>query len=134
MNNIIYFAMTTAGVVARLEPLGLLRSDGKQPDYASEIPWWSGKLVVWEATCVDTITPSYRSQATHEAGTVAARAESLKGEKYSEPLQTHELSHSIWHGSFSVYGQRSLLFVKELVRRLRHQVREVKAVAYLIQQ
>ena len=38
MNNIIYFAMTTAGVVERLEPLGLLRSDGKQPDDVSEIP------------------------------------------------------------------------------------------------
>ena len=76
INNIIYRAMTAAGLVERRELSGLLHSDGKRPDNVSEILWWSGKFLVWEATCVDTIAPYYRSQAAHEAGAVAARAES----------------------------------------------------------
>ena len=58
LNDIIYRALSLAHVPARLEPVGLLRSDGKRPDGASLIPWKMGKPLVWDATCVDTYAPS----------------------------------------------------------------------------
>ena len=45
------------------------------------IPWRSGMLLVWDATCLDTFAPSHLSRATSEAGAVAANTRS-KHEKY----------------------------------------------------
>ena len=69
------------GIPSRLEPTGLLRTDGKRPDGMSLAPWSSGKLLVWDATCSDTFAPSHRSQATHAPGEVAAIAEERKEAK-----------------------------------------------------
>ena len=68
--------MTAAGVPARLEPPGLLCSDGKQPEAVSVIPWKSRKFLVSNATCVNTFAPFYMTLAAHEEGADAARAES----------------------------------------------------------
>ena len=38
----------------------------------------NGQLLVWDATCPDTFAPSYVSNATREAGAVAALAEERK--------------------------------------------------------
>ena len=51
LNDIIYRALPLARVPARLEPVGLLRV--------------MGKPLVWDATCVDTYAPSYRSLVLH---------------------------------------------------------------------
>ena len=82
LNTIISRALTTAGIPSRLEPTGLLRTDGKRPDGMSLAPWSSGKLLVWDATCSDTFAPSHRSQATHAPGEVAARTDERKEAKY----------------------------------------------------
>ena len=87
--SIISRALTTAGIPSRLEPTGLLRTDGKRPDGMSLAPWSSGKLLVWDATCSDTFAPSHRSQATHAPGEVAARAEERKEAKYISLLAGH---------------------------------------------
>ena len=132
MNNIIYRVLAAAGVSARLEPPGLLRCDDKQPNSISVVPWWSGKFLVWDATCVDTFAASYRSQTAHAAGAaVATRAEILKDKKYSDLLHTHKFVPVAIESS-GVFGPQSLSFVKELGRRIRYQTRE-KAVAYPIQ-
>ena len=132
MNSIIHHALTSARVPARLEPSGLLRRDGKRPDGVSVVPWRSGKLLVWDATCIDTFALSYRSLAVHSAGAVAARVESLKEEKYIDLLHSHDFAPVAVETS-GVLGPRSLSFVKELGRRLRCQTGEVKSSTYLIQ-
>ena len=50
----------SARIPCHLKPSGLYSSDGKRPDGASVVPWRYGKILVWDATCVDTcpITPS----------------------------------------------------------------------------
>ena len=73
--NDIHRALTSAHVPARLEPQGMLRSDGKRPDGVSVVPWRSGKCLVWDVTCVDAFAPSYRSLAVQGPGTVATRVE-----------------------------------------------------------
>ena len=54
------------------------RSDGKRPDGVTMVPWKSGKPLVWDATCPDTLAPSYRGMATSSTGAVAAAAEDRK--------------------------------------------------------
>ena len=61
---------------------GACRSDGKRPDGVTLAPWKSGQLLDWDATCPDTLAPSYCAHTTQEAGKVAERAEERKVEKY----------------------------------------------------
>ena len=42
------------------------------------VPWKSGNLLVWDATCSDTYAPSHLAQSTMAAGAVASQAEDLK--------------------------------------------------------
>ena len=43
--------LMTAHIPSRLEPTGLMRSDGKRPDGATMSPWKSGCILVWDGTC-----------------------------------------------------------------------------------
>ena len=83
INDILHRALTTACIPSRLEPPGLVRTDGKRPDGVTMIPWKNGKPIVWEATCPDTLARSYRHQATIRTGAVADLAEERKTDKYS---------------------------------------------------
>ena len=42
------------------------------------MPWQCGKVLVWDATCPDTLAPSHSALATREAGAVAEDAEHKK--------------------------------------------------------
>ena len=84
VNDIIKRSLSAAHIPSRLEPTGLLRSDGKRPDGVTLAPWKSGCLLVWDATCPDTLALSYRAHAIQEPGKVAAAAEERKSEKYRD--------------------------------------------------
>ena len=77
LNNILKRALTSAHIPSRLEPTGLVRTDGKRPDGVTLAPWKSGRLLVWDATCPDTFAPSYRAHATRarEGGGCSRREE-----------------------------------------------------------
>ena len=83
VNDIVKRSLESAKIPCHLEPIGLFRSDGKRPDGASIVPWKGGKVLVWDATCPDTLAPSYSTVAVREAGAVAADAEYKKTQKYS---------------------------------------------------
>ena len=110
----------------------LVHSDGKRPDDVLMVLWRSGKFLVWDAMCIDTFAPCYRSLAVQAAGSVATKAEFLKQEKYSGLSYTHEFAPIVVESS-GVFGLQSLTFVKELGRRLRYHIAEEKVGAYFIQ-
>jgi len=35
-----------------IEPVGISRRDGKRPDGMTQIPWRSGKLLIWDVTVI----------------------------------------------------------------------------------
>ena len=82
LNDVVRHAFSAAHVPSWLEPTGLLHSDGKRPDGVALAPWQSGRLLVWDATCLDTFATSYRALATGGAGMVAENTEDRKAEKY----------------------------------------------------
>jgi len=53
VNDIIHCTMSAAHLPSRLEPTGLSCSNGKRPNGVSLVPWRSGRLLVWDATCPD---------------------------------------------------------------------------------
>ena len=60
LNDIVHRALTTAHIPSRLEPTGVSRvMENAHADGITLVPWKRGKLLVWEATCSDTIGPSY---------------------------------------------------------------------------
>ena len=58
VNDLIKRSLASAKISAHLEPVGICRADGKRPDGATVIPWKSGKVLIWDVTCPDTLAPS----------------------------------------------------------------------------
>ena len=132
VNDIIQRALTSAKIPSRLEPSGLYRSDGKRPDGCSILPWRSGKVLVWDATCPDTYAPSHVSTAAREPGAVAVQAEHLKMTKYSH-LESDYLFVPFAIETSGVLGQAAWDFVNDLGWRLHHATGEPRSKEYLLQ-
>lgn len=90
LNDIVHRSLLRASVPALKEPPGLLRSDGKRPDGATQIPWVAGKCLTWDVTVTDTLAPSYVSLSANSAGNAAERAAVNKTAKYTGLAATHE--------------------------------------------
>ena len=117
---------------SRLEPAGLSRSDGKRPDGVTLAPWKSGQLLVWDATCPDTLAPSYRAHATQEAGKVAERAEERKVEKY-RCLPASHLFCPVAIETLGAVGPQSLALIKDIGLRIASETKESRAGEYMLQ-
>ena len=47
------------------------------------MPWKSGKVLVWDATCPDIFPPSYSELLSGESSAITDRVESVKLYKYA---------------------------------------------------
>ena len=74
-NNIIRDAFTSAGVPSKLEPVGMLRDDGKRPDGATLVPWMNGAVLAWDFTCVSRLAASNVATGLQDGPSVANQAE-----------------------------------------------------------
>ena len=89
--------------------------------------------MVWDATCSDTFAPSYTTNATREAGAVAALAEERKR------LNTNIwMPHTVSFPSHAVetagaFGPQTRAFLKDLGRRITRATGDVRSHSYLIQ-
>ena len=115
-----------------LSQRALLRLDGKRPDGMSIIPWTSGRLLVWDATCSDTFAASNIHGAVTEAGAVEAQAELNKISKYSH-LDSTYLFVPVAIETCGPFGPKPREFFEELGRRVKRATQEEKAYEYLMQ-
>jgi len=90
LNDLVCRALTKAGYPAIKEPPGLIRTDGKKPDGLTLIPWRAGRCLVWDATVVDTVAPSYLHATALESGAAAEIAASRKQTKYEVLNNSYE--------------------------------------------
>ena len=132
LNDIIHRALVSAKVPSRLEPTGLLRSDGKRPDGMTIIPWSNGRLLVWDATCCDTFAISHVRAAVCEAGAVAAKAEENKRDKYGH-LDASFLFVPVAVETCGAFGPEAGEFFRELGRRVKRVTNEANTYQYLVQ-
>ena len=84
VNDVIHRSLITDNI-----PSGLYKFDGKCPNGCSIIPWRSGKVLVWDATCSDTYAPSHLPTSATQAGAVVAQAERLKLANYAHLDSSH---------------------------------------------
>lgn len=70
-NNIFKRSLASADVLSILEPVGLVRDDGKRVDGMSLIPRSRGKTLIWDSTCADNFGPSNIKFSVREAGRAA---------------------------------------------------------------
>ena len=88
-------------------------SDGKRPDGASIVPWSTGKVLVWDVTCPDTLATSYSAVAAREVGAVASEAERGKKAKYAHLEPSHHFV-PIAVETLGAFGPEVLSFVRDL--------------------
>ena len=96
------------------------------------VPWKSGRLLVWDATCPDTFAPSYLPSTASGVGAVAAAAEERKKRKYSHLDQCH-LFVPVAIETTGVFGPETMEFLRELGRRLHLVSADHNSTTYLIQ-
>ena len=122
----------SAKIPCHLEPSGLYRSDGKRPDGASVVPWQREKILVWDATGLDTFAASHREIAVREPGAVAAAAKHRKRLKYCDLDATHHFV-PIAVETLGVLGQDARNFFQEVARRVKAVTNEPQSHQPLLQ-
>ena len=75
VNDLLKRALASAQIPSIREPPGLSRDDGRRPDGLTLLPWSSGRSVVWDYTCSDTLAPSHVSSTSKGVGKSAEQAE-----------------------------------------------------------
>ena len=132
VNYIIKRAMDSAKIPSHLEPVGLYRCDGKRPDGSTMVPWKEGRVLVWDATCPDTLAPSHITLAAREGGAVAADAEHRKRLKYTHLERSHYFV-PVAIETIGAHGPEAKLFFRELARRVASVNNEPLSHQFLVQ-
>jgi hypothetical protein len=132
LNDILRRSLASVNVPALLEPPGILRDDGKRPDGMSLIPWKMGRVLVWDATCVDTLAPSHLHGTSSRAGAAAEAAEKVKNNKY------RSLGAEYYFVPFGVetlgpWGPSALNLFKEISKKLADTTGDRRAGGFLAQ-
>ena len=83
----------------------------------TQIPWRSGKLLVWDVTVVSTVARSYVAAAARGRGEVAELAAARKYEKYAE-LSTAYTFLPIAVETLGPTNESVYLFFEDLGRRI----------------
>ena len=74
--------------------------------YMSFVPWASGRLLVWDATCSNTFAASNIGLAAAKAGAVAEKAEQPKMLKYAHLDSSYKfVPITIETSSFSAHSR-----------------------------
>src|SRR5207245_11453347 len=95
----------------------LTRTDAKRPDGATLVPWTRGRCLLWDATCPDTLAPSYIQRSAVESGAAAALAEVKKRGKYSTLAIAHEFVTLVIE-TLDAWGTEGLTFANEVGKRI----------------
>lgn len=132
LNDIIRRSLASANVPAVLEPTGILRNDGKRPDGMSLIPWSMGRVLVWDATCVDTLAPSHLHRTSLRAAAAAEAAERVKVGKYSGLGAEYNFA-PFGVETLGPWGPGALNLFKEISKRLKDSTGDRRAGSYVAQ-
>jgi len=93
----------------------MLCSDGRRPDGTTLIPWRAGRNLVWDATVINTLAPSYLQATAATAGAAAELADARKIKKYQDLLNTH---HFIPLAMETPIKETCITFIADIGRHL----------------
>src|SRR6267154_96145 len=135
VNEVLVRALRAADVRAELKPSLMQRDDGKRrPDGATLDPWTSGRIMVWDFTCPDTLAASYVNQSAASAGSIAARAEQNKRTKYVLLMQSEGVLFTpIAIETLGTWGPAAVEICKEIGSRLAIESGDPRSLFFLKQ-
>ena len=132
INDLVWRAMTRAGIPSVKEPNGLTRSDGKRPDGLTSIPWREGRSATWDVTVTNTVAASYLAMSSVRAASAAEAAATRKDNKYTELSRIH-LFFPIAFEIMGPINQVGQDFISELGRRISSSTDDPRETSFLFQ-
>ena len=132
LNDVIWRALSRAGIPSSKEPSGLSRSDGKRPDGMTLIPWQGGKSLLWDVTVADTLAVSHLPITSRQPGAAAENASDRKEVKYAELARAH-IFMPVAFETLGPIGVKATDFLSELGRRISAVTHDLREVSYLFQ-
>lgn len=133
MNDIIKRSFHSAKIPAIIEQTGLCRSDGKRVDGMTLVPWQNGQTLVWDATCVDTLAPSYLKLSSKSSGRVAEMAATRKRNHYKELIDNNYFFLPFAVETFGPWCKEAKEFIKCIGQLITNITGEPRTTTYLIQ-
>lgn len=131
MNHIIHRSLTSARHSSNLEPTGLSRDDGKRPDGVTLAPWSKGKRLVWDATCVDTLAPSYLNASIKKAGSAAELACKRKHTHYTKIKASNFIFVGLAFETLGPWCNETKSFIDSIGRMLIDESGDIRAKTFL---
>ena len=134
LNDIIGQTLSLLQVPTTREPTGLSRNDGKRPDGMTLTPWFKGKYLIWDATCVDTFADSYLSKTSLNARKLADTAAKDKHSHYSNIISSN--NHILLAFAVETMGpwsSESITFIDKIGTQLQDISGDKRSKFYLIQ-
>jgi hypothetical protein len=131
-NDVVWRAMQRAQIPSTKEPVGLSRSDRKQPDGLSLIPWARGRCIACDVTSPDTFAQSHLQATSPQAGAAALKALDTTTAKYTAIVTTHVFVHLAFE-TLGAWGEEAIRFVSDRGRRISAVIEEPMETAYLKQ-
>ena len=134
VNDIIWRAMSSAGVPSTKEPVGLLRDDGKRPDGMTLIPWTRGKAVTWDVTVVNPLAQSYLHSGgrVFTPGAAAEQAAARKEAKYSN-MPSSFIFQPVAFECLGAINSTGIEFISDIGRLLAEITGERRSSEFLFQ-
>ena len=133
LNTIMQSALQSAIIPSKKEPPGMFRDDGKRVDGVTLVPWSRGQMLVWDATCSDTLAPSYLDRSSLKSGSVAELAASNKHRKYKALLEQNYLILPFAVETLGVWCSEAIGFIKKLGKMITQATGEKNSTLYLKQ-
>jgi len=132
VNKVFCHAFSSAGIPNIIQPPGISRNDGKRPDGMTLIPWSQGKSLLWDVTIRDTLAPSYISESSKKARSIADKAERFKHNHYID-LKENYLFTPIAFETLGCMGPETKKFIGKLGSLMKAASGESRSKDFLLQ-
>lgn len=133
INDVIKRAFSSAKIPAIIEKVGLCRNDGKRVDGMTLVPWQNGQTLVWDATCADTLAPSYLKFSSKTPGRVAENAATKKRNLYKELIENNYFFLPFAVETLGPWCCEAKSFIKCIGKMISNITGETRSTTYLIQ-
>ena len=96
------------------------------------IPWKEGKCLLWDVTCVDTLSKSHLPKTAANARSAATEAENKKRIKYSH-LEDQFLFTPVGFETLGPWGPEALRLISKIGSLVANQSGETRSTSFLKQ-
>ncbi|XP_055349896.1 uncharacterized protein LOC129596594 [Paramacrobiotus metropolitanus] len=132
LNAIWKRSLASAGFESELEPLGICPTNNKRPDGVTLTPWERGRMLAWDATCVNTMAISHIVATSTRAGAAAAQAEQSKAEKYRD-ITPNYLFSALGFETVGPPGPEATRMMTVVGQKIQEETGEKRATEFLRQ-